>query len=148
MDKLNIEFIRTMFKDQGEIIEEPQNREYCGCFLKESDISYRIRVSKQMPKKNGQFVVIWKKDSNNENTAYTFDEFPDYLIIFTQKGEKIGKFTFPRKVLKDKGILRTEKANGKMAFRVYPIWDTPENKQAAKTQDWQLPFFEVIQTLS
>lgn len=144
MDRLNIEFIKTAFKNHGEIIEEPQNGEYCGCCLSGADISYRIRVSKQTPKKNGEFVVIWEKDSNDENTAYIFDDFPDYLIIFTQKGEKIGKFTFPRSVLKDKGILRSEKSNGKMAFPVYPSWDTPESKQAVKTQDWQLPFFEVI----
>ena len=144
MDKLNIEFIKIIFKNHDGIIEEPQNGEYCGCFLSESDISYRIRVSKQTPKKNGQFVVIWEKDSNNENTAYTFDDFPDYLVIFTQKEENIGKFTFPRRVLEEKGILKSEKANGKMAFRVYPSWDIPESKQAAKTQDWQLPFFEVI----
>lgn len=26
-------------------------------------------------------------------------------------------------------------------MRVYPSWDRPTNKQALKTQEWQLPYF-------
>jgi hypothetical protein len=30
---------------------------------------------------------------------------------------------------------------GKRGFRVYPIWDKPDNKQAEKTQKWQVKHF-------
>lgn len=28
-----------------------------------------------------------------------------------------------------------------MAIRVYPKWDSPDSKQAKKTQEWQLRYF-------
>jgi hypothetical protein len=40
-----------------------------------------------------------------------------------------------------KGIISAAKKKGKRGFRVYPIWDETKNKQAQKTQKWQLDFF-------
>ena len=37
--------------------------------------------------------------------------------------------------------LAAEKKDGKRGFRVYPIWDLAINKQAEKTQKWQLNYF-------
>ena len=43
-----------------------------------------------------------------------------------------------------RGIISTNKKDGKRAFRVYPKWDFPKNRQAEKTQKWQLEnFYEV-----
>ena len=40
-----------------------------------------------------------------------------------------------------KSILSKPGKEGKRGFRVYPDWDKVENKQAEKTQKWQLEFF-------
>ncbi|TRW95625.1 MepB family protein [Flavobacterium gawalongense] len=38
-------------------------------------------------------------------------------------------------------MLTTDLKEGKRAIRVYPPWDTTTNKQAQKTQKWQLDYF-------
>ena len=48
---------------------------------------------------------------------------------------------FQKKFFSKQNILRSSSTKGKMAIRVYPIWDSPTSKQAMKTQKWQLPYF-------
>ena len=57
---------------------------------------------------------------------------------------EFGQFVFPKAVLIKKGIISTDKKEGKRAFRVYPIWDNANNKQAERTQKWQLDYFYEI----
>jgi hypothetical protein len=47
-----------------------------------------------------------------------------------------------------KGIIYKEKKEGKRAFRVYPSWDRTKNKQAERTQKWQLSYFYKINNLT
>ena len=59
--------------------------------------------------------------------------------------KKVGQFVvFPKSILITKEIVITEKKDGKRGFRVYPVWTTPTNKQAEKTQQWQLDYFYEI----
>jgi hypothetical protein len=58
--------------------------------------------------------------------------------------KKFGQFVFPKSVLIKKGIISTRKKEGKRAFRVYPNWDVAKNKQAERTQKWQLDYFYEI----
>jgi hypothetical protein len=51
---------------------------------------------------------------------------------------------FPKSELINKGFITSEKQDGKRGFRVYPIWDKTLNKQAEKTQKWQLNYFYEI----
>jgi hypothetical protein len=44
-------------------------------------------------------------------------------------------------VFHQQGILSDNIKEGKRAIRVYPPWDKAENKQAIKTQAWQLLYF-------
>jgi hypothetical protein len=53
----------------------------------------------------------------------------------------LGQFVFPKEVLLKHNILKTATTKGKMAMRVYPLWDKPTNKQAINTQKWQLEYF-------
>jgi hypothetical protein len=65
-------------------------------------------------------------------------------MIATQKENNFGVFIFPKIILQEKGILSNQgknKKNGKRGIRVYPIWDKTMNKQAQKTQNWQLNYF-------
>ncbi len=57
---------------------------------------------------------------------------------------EFGQFVFPKYVLIKKGIISTENKEGKRAFRVYPKWDVTKNKQAERTQKWQLNYFYEI----
>lgn len=120
---------------------EKQNEDYGGILITTKDTTYRIRVAKQTPKKTGQFLALWEKDGKNQNRAYRYDDFPDYLIIVCHSEEAIGLFQFSKQTLKEKGILKTNNQKGKMGFRVYPSWDVPQNSQAMKTQAWQMLFF-------
>ena len=44
-------------------------------------------------------------------------------------------------MLCEQGIIYTSKIEGKRAIRIYPPRDIATNKQAQKTQKWQLEFF-------
>ena len=122
--------------------EEKQNSEYGAGTFQLSSKTVRFRVAKVTPTKIGQFVAFWEKDGSNKNQAFSYEEAPDLLVITTFKNEsEFGQFIFPKEVLLKKGILRSTSTKGKMAIRVYPIWDSPSNKQAMKTQEWQLAYF-------
>ncbi|WP_240729800.1 MepB family protein [Flavobacterium sp. ASW18X] len=103
------------------------------------------RIAKITPKKTGQFVTFWKRNSEGVTipNRYT-DEFHFYFIHVKANG-KSGLFLFPKTVLVKKGIVTTHLKVGKRGFRVYPSWDAPTGKQALNTQKWQsLYFIETI----
>lgn len=142
---LGITEILDMLSFQKEDIQsytvEKQNEDYGGILMTAKDATYRIRVAKQTPKKTGQFLTLWEKDEKNQNRAYMYDDFPDYLIIVCHSEEAIGLFKFSKQTLQEQGILKTNNQKGKMGFRVYPSWDVPQNSQATKTQVWQINDF-------
>ncbi|MCM3758501.1 MepB family protein [Sporosarcina aquimarina] len=124
-----------------EVQEECQNSEYGAGIFQLDGKSVRFRVAKITPTKIGQFVALWEKDENNKNRPFLYDASPDLVVINTFTEHHFGQFIFPKKILASKNILKTTRANGKMAFRVYPSWDTPTSQQAVATQKWQLNFF-------
>lgn len=122
--------------------EEPQNANYGAGTFKIFSKTVRFRIGHVTPTKLGQFVVLWEKDDNNKNQPYRYDEAPDLLVITTFKNETaFGQFIFPKEVLLQQNVLSSDATKGKMAMRVYPIWDTPTSKQAIATQKWQAPYF-------
>ena len=122
--------------------EEKQNSKYGAGTFQLSSKTVRFRVANITPTKVGQFVAFWEKDINNKNQPHSYEEAPDLLVITTFKNEnEFGQFIFPKEVLLKKDILRSTSTKGKMAMRVYPIWDNPGSKQAMKTQKWLLPYF-------
>ena len=123
------------------IEEEYQNNVYEGVRFSIGCKTYRSRLAKRTPKKSGYFVVCWEKSPTGENQAYTYENSPDRLIISIIDGVRKGQFVFPKKILVEKGILKGPMSKGKMAFRVYPLWETNLNKTALATQRWQQPYF-------
>ena len=122
--------------------EEKQNAKYGAGIFQLSSRTVRFRVANQTPKKEGQFVAFWEKDRNNKNSPYSYEEAPDFCVITTFKNKnEFGQFVFPKEVLLQQNILKSASTKGKMAIRVYPIWDNPLSKQAKETQKWQLPYF-------
>lgn len=123
------------------IVRENQNSEYEGTIFQLNGDSYRMRLAKLTPKKQGYFVAVWEKDSAGKNQAFCYEQSPDKLIIAVIDGDKKGQFIFPKDVLLKRGVLKSEKKKGKMAFRVYPSWVENLNETAKNTQVWQSKYF-------
>ncbi|OHX64540.1 MepB family protein [Flammeovirga pacifica] len=145
MDK-NIKLIEKEIYDKcslsiSDFTLETESVDYYACQFKLNEWHIISRNAKITPKKVGQFVTFWKR--NKEKTIAPFDEndFLDFYTVNVRTEYEFGQFVFPKSVLIEKGIISTEKKEGKRGFRVYPIWDTVTSKQAERTQKWQLNFF-------
>lgn len=100
------------------------------------------RLSKITPKKIGQFVTFWTRNKNGITEPFKEEDNFDFLIINVNYENRCGQFVFPKSTLIKQGIISTITKEGKRGFRVYPIWDITESKQAIRTQKWQLNFFK------
>ncbi len=120
---------------------EDQNQEYEGFVLTLDDRTYRSRLARKTPRKNGYFTVFWRKGEDDRNRPYTLDECTDRLVITVLDQGKKGQFVFSKEVMASKGIVTTDSSKGKMAMRVYPDWVTGLNPTARKTQAWQSEYF-------
>lgn len=125
----------------SELQPESQNSSYAGGHYRLNETSIRLRAAKITPKKVGQFVAFWQKDDQGVNQPYALSESPDILVIYVATAEQRGLFVFPRDLLAKKKILTVGSSKGKMAMRVYPPWDQPNNAQGEKTQAWQVTYF-------
>ena len=103
--------------------------------------SILFRTAKITPTKIGQFVTLWKRIDKGPIQPYYFTDAIDLIVISVRKENRVGQFVFPKSVLCEKGIISTSNKEGKRAIRVYPPWDKAINKQAQKTQQWQLDYF-------
>jgi hypothetical protein len=106
-------------------------------------VKYIQRTAKVTPKKNGQFVTLWKRNFDNITIPLEAKDNFNYIVIVCFKDTKFGRFLFPKDVLIQKKIIANSigKHEGKRGFRVYPKWDSPTSKQAIDTQKWQLNYF-------
>ncbi|WP_228401578.1 MepB family protein [Chryseobacterium sp. PMSZPI] len=123
------------------IEEDLECREYSGFNFTVDEKNIKFRISKITPTKTGQFVTLWKRDENGETIPFELNDNFDFYLIAAFKDQLSGIFIFPKNILSKKGILSNEKKKGKRGFRIYPTWDTAENKQAIKTQEWQTQYF-------
>jgi hypothetical protein len=125
----------------SQIVIEKESAAYSACtFLLDAKVVL-FRSAKITPTKAGQFVTLWKR--NDKGPIQPFDETDkiDCVIIAVRSENHFGHFVFPKNILINKGILSSKNAAGKRAIRVYPPWDVVKNKQAIKTQQWQLNRF-------
>lgn len=120
--------------------------EYGACTFEVDEKKIQHRVSKITPTKNGQFVTIWKRNKKGLTEPFDIADDIDFIIITSRSADKLGQFIFPKSVLANKGIITQNGKSGKRGIRVYPPWDIPENKQAEKTQSWQINYFLNIKT--
>jgi len=124
--------------------KETEGNEYAACRFQLSKWDIIYRNAKITPKKTGQFVTFWKRNENGVTAPLSDKDLFDFYIITVSVNDTIGQFVFPKVILIDKGIISTSKKEGKRGFRVYPPWDTATNKQAVKTQQWQLDYYYEI----
>ncbi|HAT1987761.1 TPA: MepB domain containing protein [Legionella pneumophila] len=122
-------------------IMDPESSEYGACDFELNNLSVKFRVAKITPTKIGQFVTLWKRLVKGPIQPYDSSDSVDFFIINTRKGPHFGQFIFPKSVLCQQGVLSINNIGGKRAMRVYPPWDITVNRQAQKTQQWQLAYF-------
>ncbi len=120
---------------------EAESSEYGAATFQLNHKKIIFRVAKITPTKTGQFVTIWKRNQDGSTMPFDAADAFDFIVILTRIGEQTGQFIFSKKVLLQNGIISGEKSSGKRGIRVYPCWDVTENKQAQKTQAWQLAYF-------
>jgi len=120
---------------------EPESADYAACKFLLNKHSIVYRVSKITPTKVGQFVTVWKRKQGGPIEPYDSSDHVDFIIIGSRAGHRFGQFIFPKAVLLEKGILSRKNQEGKRGIRIYPPWDKAINKQAQKTQAWQLAYF-------
>ncbi|MBK1897065.1 MepB family protein [Chryseobacterium paridis] len=146
MIKELISLQNSVFKQLNYIIfhlhTDLECEEYLGYNFQLNQYNIKFRKAKITPKKTGQFVTLWKRNPNTKQTEpFTTSDHFDFYIIYTELNNRSGFFFFPKIVLDQQCILTNATKEGKRGFRLYPNWDTPQNKQAEKTKTWQQEFF-------
>jgi hypothetical protein len=146
MSSLDLTFIQTQIFDicgfnYSAAIEEAESADYNACVFKLNGRSVRFRTAKITPTKTGQFVTLWKRPGGGDIQPFDASDDIDVVIISVRTENQSGQFIFPKSVLCKYGIFTCNEKEGKRGFRVYPPWDKTENRQAAKTKNWQLNYF-------
>ena len=122
-----------------------ESLEYGACSFELNNKKIQYRMSKITPLKTGQFVTIWQRNKDGITEPFNVLDDLDFIIIAAKKENKFGQFIFPKSVLAENGIITKNNKEGKRGIRVYPPWDTFENKQAEKCQTWQTKYFMTIE---
>ncbi len=86
-------------------------------------------------------MTVWKRLPLGPIAPIDIEDNFEFVIIYVEKDNEIGQFVFPKPVLVAKGIVSRRLEEGKRGFRVYSPWEEAKNKQALKTQEWQLKYF-------
>jgi hypothetical protein len=123
------------------LILEDESMEYGACTFSLNNNVIRFRISKTTPHKLGQFVTIWKRGKEGITQPFDLTDEFDFLIVASHNNHEHGPFIFPKSVLLHQGIINGNLKEGKRGIRVYPPWAMATNKQAEKTQLWQLTYF-------
>lgn len=126
------------------VITHKESELYSGASFFINDRKIIFRKSKITPKKQGQFVTFWKRSEIGPIEPYHESDDFDFFLINCCTGYNKGLFIFPKDILIDKSIISTKHKEGKRAFRVYPTWEQPINKQALQTQFWQKKYFFLL----
>jgi hypothetical protein len=108
---------------------EPESLEYGACRFELNGLKIICRNAKVTPKKIGQFVTFWKRNGNGPIEPFYETDRIDFYVVNVRNENQCGQFVFPKSVLINKGIISTDKKEGKLAFRVYSSWDITKNKQ-------------------
>ncbi|MEZ8725169.1 MepB family protein [Vibrio cyclitrophicus] len=133
----------------------PQNSKYEALEFSIDGKKILYRKGNVTPDRPGNFLSIWKRpDENSTDPRRTmpYEEHDlDYLFVKVSDCDisKRGIYIFPLTVLVNKGVVTSNKAKGKMAFRVFPPWTSSRGElkskvfsdSAKKTQRWQSNFF-------
>lgn len=140
LDTKNLVFEPCFFELSNLSIEK-ESAEYSAYQFELNGLKILFREAKITPTKIGQFVTLWKRINKGPIQPFNATDDFDLVIINARQGNNFGQFVFPKSVLLQQGVFTNGTKEGKRAIRVYPIWDKAVNKQAQKTQKWQLDYF-------
>jgi hypothetical protein len=132
-DKLKLDLVN--------LVEEKEGQIYLSYRFELNQSKVIFRNAKITPSKVGQFVTLWKRNDKGVTQPFDFSDDFDFIIINTQYKNHWGHFVFSKLALKEHSIISFETKEGKRGIRVYPPWDKVTNKQAERTQKWQLEYF-------
>ena len=141
LNKIESLFIKNYGQKITNLTIENECDEYFGFNFQIEKLNFKFRKSKITPKKVGQFVTLWKRNSEKQTEPFNENDNFDFFIFVSEQDEKFGFFIFSKKILIEKNILSTQIKEGKRGFRLYPTWVKTENKQAEKSQSWQTEYF-------
>jgi len=141
LSQLNTEIYDSCGLEISDFQWEAESKEYHACRFDLNGRKIICRSAKITPKKVGQFVTFWKRNGNGPIEPFNDSDLLDFYVVNLRAENQSGQFVFPKSILIKKGIISTEKKEGKRAFRVYPKWDLPKSKQAERSQKWQLDYF-------
>ncbi|MFJ7589019.1 MepB family protein [Streptomyces sp. NPDC097617] len=122
-------------------VPEAESADYAAHTFTLDALSVRFRAARTTPTKVGQFVTVWKRSPGGPIQPFDAADPVDLFVISTRDGDHFGQFVFPVEALRRHGVVSTDGAGGKRAFRVYPPWVTTTNRQAGSAQTWQLEHF-------
>lgn len=136
---------KRIFRPLGWVIEDfflnPESVEYEACSFSVNSKHIQFRKARKTPLKSGQFVTIWKRNSDGKTAPYDLSDKIDGVIVCVQIGTEFSVFIFSALVLKEQMILSSNGRNGKRAIRVYPGPESAVNPQAMRTAAWQSESF-------
>nr|AGZ94048.1 hypothetical protein [Streptomyces sp. MMG1612] len=122
-------------------VPEAESAEYAAHEFTLDGLDVRFRAARTTPTKVGQFVTVWKRSPAGPIQPFDATDAVDLFVISTRDDRNFGQFVFPMDTLRRHGVVSANGSGGKRAFRVYPPWVTPANRQATGTQAWQLGYF-------
>jgi hypothetical protein len=138
---LNHSVFRNLGLSISDIIPDLECDGYFGFNFKINNQKIKFRKSKLTPKKTGQFVTFWKRDSDGKTVPFDVRDDFDFYIIWIEENQNSGFFIFPKNILEKENLISGRLKSGKRGFRIYADWHKTENKQAGKTQLWQSEYF-------
>lgn len=138
--KINRLFQNTPFKCTDFKIGQ-ESQEYDACQFKINGLLVHYRKAKITPKKAGLFVTFWKRMSSGMIAPFEEKDIFSYLILAVANETASGYFIFSKKILLEQHLISSNVKEGKRAFRIYPPWCVPKNRQAISSQKWQLTCF-------
>ncbi|WP_442810454.1 MepB family protein [Streptomyces sp. NBC_01232] len=122
-------------------VPEAEGADYAAHAFTLDGLAVRFRAAKTTPTKVGQFVTVWKRSAAGPIAPFDTTDPVDLFVIGVRDEHHFGQFVLPMDVLRRHGVVSTDGVGGKRAFRVYPPWVTTANRQADRTQTWQLEHF-------
>lgn len=125
----------------SEPIAEPESQEYAAYKFTINNLQVVFRTAKMTPTKVGLFVTIWKRKKGGATQPLDAADDIDFVVIYVHNKDRKGQFVFPKLALIENGVISQHNKGGKRGIRVYPPWDTNLNRQATKTQCWQINYF-------
>ncbi|MNK57849.1 MepB protein [compost metagenome] len=139
--RLNNLIFKPLKLNIPEIIPDLECEDYFGFNFKINENRIKFRKSKLTPKKVGQFVTFWKRDSEGKTVPFDIIDDFDFYIISIEENDNSGFFILPKAILEKENLISSELKVGKRGFRIYADWHFPNSKQAEKTKLWQMQFF-------